>query len=343
MSREKLEKAITEHGEWTAMSIRLSDGTYTRQQDPDHRLRRLVQVAADASRKPLSECRVLDLACLEGHYAIEFAKHGAEAVGIEGRSVSVAKCNFVRDDLGLTRLSFIQDDVRNISRETHGQFDIVICSGILYHLKAADAAALVTKLAEVSRGIVLIDTFIALSSQTKRVVDGTEVHGHIYFEHAADDSDETKKSKLWSSLDNEDSFWFTEATLVNLLQSAGFTTVSEILSPTMPGNLADRKTYLAIKGAPVRILTSEKTECQPRHPIPEGKNIRVDASQHPRGVFYRIAKALVPDGVKHGLKPALRAVRILPPDGTPEFMKKKTSGHSSSECAPVRVRKIGPR
>src|SRR6186713_566759 len=99
------------HGAWTAMAIKLSDGSYTKNPTADYRLRRLLQVAQDVVRKPLSECRVLDLACLEGHYAVEFAMHGAEAVGIEGRDVSVAKCDYVRQELRLGRLSFFQDDV----------------------------------------------------------------------------------------------------------------------------------------------------------------------------------------------------------------------------------------
>src|ERR1700712_2944833 len=110
----ELQSVIDEHGPWTAMAIRLKDGSYTRAPAIDYRLRRLLQVSVDLVGKPLTQCRVLDLACLEGHYAIEFALHGAEVLGIEGRAASVAKCEFVQRNLGLERARFVQDDVRNL-------------------------------------------------------------------------------------------------------------------------------------------------------------------------------------------------------------------------------------
>jgi predicted RNA methylase len=74
---------------------------------------------------------VLDLACLEAHYAIEFALHGARAVGIEYRDESLAKARFAKEHLRLDKLELFKDDVRNLSRERYGEFDLVICSGIL--------------------------------------------------------------------------------------------------------------------------------------------------------------------------------------------------------------------
>ena len=59
------------------MSIHLGGDTYTLAPAPDARLRRLVQVTSDLAGKPLSQLRLLDLACLAGHYAIEFAMQGA--------------------------------------------------------------------------------------------------------------------------------------------------------------------------------------------------------------------------------------------------------------------------
>src|SRR5215217_6605312 len=125
MVNSELEKLVEQHGPWTAMAIKLPDGSYTRAPSPDYRLRRILQSAADLVGKPLSQCRVLDLACLEGHYAIEFALQGAEAVGIEGREASLVKCEFVKQALGLKRVTFVQDDVRNLSREKYGVFDII--------------------------------------------------------------------------------------------------------------------------------------------------------------------------------------------------------------------------
>ena len=153
------------HGEWTAMSIHLGGDTYTLPPAPDPHLRRLVQVTSDLAGKPLSQLRVLDLACHEGHYAIEFAMQGAEAVGIEYREESVAKARFVKDYLHLARLTFYQDDVRNLSREKYGEFDVVICSGILYHLDAPDIFHFVRRIFEVCTRLVYFDTHVALHAE----------------------------------------------------------------------------------------------------------------------------------------------------------------------------------
>lgn len=312
MQSTRLQQFISENGPWTAMAIKLADGSYTRTPAPDYRLRRILQIAEDLTRKPLSQCRVLDLACLEGHYAIEFALHGAEVIGVEGRAASVAKCDFVKADLGLNRARFFQDDVRNLSVAKYGMFDIIICSGLLYHLPAQDVWRLIQSMHETCTGIVILDTFIALSSQRTVDVDGSTCHGHIYSEHDESDSAEEKKKKLWRSLDNNSSFWFTEPSLMNLLSKAGFSSVFDALTPTMPGNLRDRKTYIAIKGTPIEIISSEPTQTAPHANIPEGLNPRFDPSQIHRGKIFMTAKRLLPQSVKNVIKPVLRVLRILP-------------------------------
>jgi 2-polyprenyl-3-methyl-5-hydroxy-6-metoxy-1,4-benzoquinol methylase len=313
---------IKQYGEWTAMAIKLPDGSYTLPPAVDHRLKRLVQSAQDFLSKPLAECRVLDLACLEGHYAIEFAMHGAEVLGIEGRQVSLDKCNYVKNMLALTRASFIKEDVRNLSANKHGRFDIVICSGILYHLTAQDAAKLVKAISEVCTGILLLDTFISLSGRSSLEIDEGLVRGHYYSEHGDDEDEEAKSKRLWASIENNVSFWFTEPTLVNLLMDAGFTSVVDILAPTMPDHSRDRKTYLASRGRRIHIFTSDLTNDEPNNHIPEGANPRLDPSQRPRGPIFNVAKRTLPRPVKDVIKPLLRAMKVLPPDTTPPFMKK---------------------
>ena len=314
-----LESFVADHGEWTAMAIKLPDGSYTRPAAVDYRLRRLVQVASDAVGKPLSQCRVLDLACLEGHYAIEFAVQGSTALGTEGRAASVAKCNFVRDQYGFDRLSFVQHDVRDVTVESFGRFDIVICSGLLYHLEAKPVVDLLHRLHDVCSGILLLDTFVSLYGRTALDVGGTQLRGHHYHEH----NPGTDKSRLlWASLDNDSSFWLTEPSLVNVLTDAGFTSVMNVLAPTMPNLCVDRRTYLAFAGKPAAILTSDATAQAPLVPLAEGENNDMDMSQTERSWAFRTFKRVLPPAVKDRIKPVLRAVKILPPDTTPEFLKK---------------------
>ena len=322
MAITEFERIDQQHGPWTAMAIKLPDGSYTREPSPDYRLRRILQVGNDLVGKPLSQCRVLDLACLEGHYAVEFALHGAEVLGIEGREASVAKCEYVKKTLGLHRATFLQDDVRNLTREKYGIFDIIICSGLFYHLPAEDAHRLLEAMHETCSGIVILDTFIALSSQRSIDVRGTTRHGHVYGEHDPSETEEERKKKLWASLDNESSFWFTQPSLLNMLTSAGFSSVSEVLLPAMPGNMGDRKTYVAIKRQNVAVLSSEPTQSARDGEVPEGPNRHVDPSQTPRGPVFHAAKRLLPQPVKDVIKPVLRAVRLLPPDSTPSFQVK---------------------
>ena len=319
--KDDIEDIVREHGPWTAMAIKLAVGSYTRPPAPDHRLRRLLQAAEDMVGKPLSQCRVLDLACLEGHYAIEFALHGAEALGIEGRAASVAKCEFARRNLGLERVRFEQDDVRHLSREKHGVFDIVICSGLLYHLPARDARALIAAMHETCSRLLIIDTFISLEGRSAVEIDGVERRGHYYGEHSPDESARDRERKLWASLDNDTSFWFTEPALQNMLAGEGFTSVVDVLEPHMPGNPRDRKTYIAVKGTRATVLSSEATDRAPREARPEGANPLVDASQSPPGPIFVAAKRLLPQSVKDALKPGLRALGLLAADTTPAFQR----------------------
>jgi hypothetical protein len=171
--------------------------------------------------------------------------------------------------------------------------------------------------------MLIIDTFISLSSRLAVEIDGSTYHGHMYHEHNEGDSEEEKQKKLWASLDNNASFWFTEPSLMNLLARAGFSSSFDVLTPTMPGNLRDRKTYVVVKGSRMEVLSSDETNNQGHTDIPEGVNPLFDPSQTPRGKIFITAKRLLPQPVKDAIKPVLRIFGIIPPDGTPWFQRGK--------------------
>jgi SAM-dependent methyltransferase len=270
-SREDLKtalNALTERaGTWT-YDIPLAPDVWTRGNEgiPHTRLRRLVQVVADLSGKPLAELRVLDLGCLEGIVALELALHGARAVGVEIRATHVAKARFCKEALDLPRVEFRQDDVRNVSVETYGRFDVVLCSGLLYHLPAADAARLLERLSAMVERLLVIDTHVALKPLERFVFHGEDYWGKVYREHADDATTEQKSRALWASADNVTSFWFTRPSLVNLLDKVGFSSVYECFNPPhlnsgRPGlESVDRCTFVAIKGTRQSISLSPAVE-----------------------------------------------------------------------------------
>ena len=110
---------------------------------------------------------------------------------------------------------------------------------------------------------------------------------------------------------------------MNMLGSIGFTSLLDVLAPTIPGNPRDRQTYVAVKAPRVGVLSSEKTQAAPDAEIPEGVNPLVDPSQKPRGPIFMAAKRLLPAPVKEAIKPVLRMVHVLAPHTTPEFARKK--------------------
>ena len=111
--------------------------------------------------KALEGKKVLDLACLEGHYTIEPVLAGAEGLGIEGREPNLVKARFAAETLGLDRCHFVKDDVRNLSALKYGTFDIVIASGILYHLDTPAALDFVASIAEVCSDLAIVDTYVS--------------------------------------------------------------------------------------------------------------------------------------------------------------------------------------
>lgn len=293
-SLEAARQALTQvHGEWTAHNLRLRDGVYTFRRDHPHfqrqlqrhavHLRRILQLVADGLDRPLSQLRVLDLACLEGLYGLELGLHGAEVVGIEGRRPSVLKARFAAAALGLKRVHIEEGDVRNFSAATHGHFDVILCLGILYHLETKAVVQLVERMAEACTGLTIIDTHFGLRPDHVTWHKGRRYEGWIYREHQPQTSAAERLRRMWASLDNETSFWISEPSLHNLLADVGFTTVSTATIPMIAqGSHSDRATLVAKKGRRVELRTAPSTNTLPDERCPESPDGRPHPSQDTR-------------------------------------------------------------
>ena len=247
--RRRKEEVVRRHGAWTSSNIHLGDGVYTIGPDSsamnEARVLRVTQAVLDLVGGDLTGLRVLDLGCYEGAFAIELALRGAELVAVDAREEHVARALFAKEELGLERLTVEQVDVRDLSAERFGGFDLVLCLGILYHLDLPAAFQLVEAVADVTRRAAVVETQVSLSASERVEFRGRAYHGRWYREPPAPGS----------SVGNPRSFWFTKASLLNLLSDAGFSSVSECLNPVIPDLAAyrDHTTLIAIKGAPVEL------------------------------------------------------------------------------------------
>ena len=278
------------YGPWTAHNIDLGHGLFTiREGVPGEalKLRRVLQIVSDLVGGQLDGLRVLDLACLEGLYAIEFARHGAQACAIEGREQNLEKARFAARVLGLEQIGFYQDDVRNLCEERYGSFDVVLCLGILYHLDAPDVFDFLKSIYHVCRGFLIIDTHISLEPLESYSYEGREYWGRTVFEHEPDASEEEVSNNLWASLDNPSSVHLTLSSLCNVLSHLGFSSVYECYVPEEPTKPENRVTLLAVKGQ-----RGQPVACPPM----------------PEGFVYDLPEPAVPPKVKPGLRTLERIV-----------------------------------
>lgn len=169
------------------------------------------------------DLRIADLACLEGGYAVEFARMGfGEALGIEIRPANFANCMFVKERVNLPNLRFVNDDVWNLAE--YGVFDVIFCGGILYHLETPKRY--LELMAKVVRKAVLINTtfstMVPISEFNLSDMDENEGLPGRWF--AEPPEGEENKLAGWG---NSRSFWIQREFLIQAIRDAGFPMVFE--------------------------------------------------------------------------------------------------------------------
>jgi SAM-dependent methyltransferase len=158
--------------EFTSHNIRLDDGTFTKPESTrsmvDHpwfiSARGILETVFPGDK---SQLRLADVGCLEGGYAVEFARTGFQVLGIDVRELNIAACNYVKSKTDLPNLEFLQDDAFNIAK--YGQFDAVFCCGLLYHLDRPKQ--FLETLSAVTKKLLILQTHFSLIDPS---------HGPIY-------------------------------------------------------------------------------------------------------------------------------------------------------------------
>lgn len=303
---------VAQHGEWTDHNIHLRDGLYTiNPTKTDVKLMRVSQIIADLTNCPLAQLRILDLACLEGQYAIEMARHGAETLGIEGREANIEKARFSQKALNLRNAHFIQDDIRNLNSETHGFFDVVLCLGVYYHLTIPDVFHLMKTMATVCRRVLIIDTYVSVCDRRSCTFEGKTYCGNYFPEHGTNATKDEKLRDLWASLDNTESFWLTKSSLLNLLKHVGFTSVYECYVPSDVNKSADRHTLVAIKGERHNLLNMPNMTANDDADLPEQLPSIYNPMQWRSYRAFKHLTSIVPHSLRTGIKRCFRSLGLV--------------------------------
>ena len=283
MSEPTRREVVERYGPWLAHNVDLGDGVFTIGEGKDgvagERIARITQIVCDLAGSDLTGVRVLDLGALEGGFSIELARRGATVTALEGREEHAQRAKAARDVLGLDRLEVIHGDVRQLRELVDGEFDVVLALGLLYHLEADGVFKLLSDISALCGRLAIIETQISLKQREEVAWDGRNYHGMTYSEPAA----------AFASVGNKQSFWLTRASLINAVQAAGFTSVSECLTPVVEDILSfrDHVTLTALKGDPIADRREWPEEpAWTAHPAQAGLRDRLSATGRRR--FRRI-------------------------------------------------------
>ena len=101
--------------------------------------------------------RVLDLGARDGFFSLLLEQRGAEVVALD--HVAPERTGFwVLRELFNSKVTWRTDNVYNVSPETYGRFDIVLCLGLLYHLRNPLRALEIIR--EVCTGELYVESFV---------------------------------------------------------------------------------------------------------------------------------------------------------------------------------------
>jgi SAM-dependent methyltransferase len=222
---------------FTAHNVILDDGSQTMPQngwtmDQSPHVAIIHRMARTLFPDGIAGKRIVDLGCLEGGFATEFARLKLDSTGIEVRKSNFENCMHVKSKVDLDNLHFKNDDAWNIGR--YGPFDIVFCVGLFYHIDRVTDFMRV--LADNCGRMLFLDTHFAPENDDSPSVSTYNlspltIHeglaGRWFSEHALETDSVALDDLKWASWENKASFWPTRPAVLQLMKNAGFATVFE--------------------------------------------------------------------------------------------------------------------
>jgi 2-polyprenyl-3-methyl-5-hydroxy-6-metoxy-1,4-benzoquinol methylase len=286
--------------QFSSHNIRLDDGTYTKP-DADYPMeshpwflaaKRVIDATFSGDKSKLS---VVDLGCLEGGYAVEFARLGMHALGLDVRKANIEAARYVQSRTSLPNLRFVQDNVWNV--EAYGTFDFTFCCGLFYHVDRP--VELMKLLSKVTKRVLFLQTHFSEAKDSpsfihprkvrraiariiplkntattthklSRLTKNEGVPGRWCREFRSSRAWGDRENRLWASWDNRRSFWIQREYVLQIMRDAGFDLVFEqfdalgkqIAMEMLSGSYrtSGRSTFVGIKTA------YASTDCAPDTP-----------------------------------------------------------------------------
>ena len=250
--------------QFTAHNVRLDSGAFTKPEMAtcleSHlsfvSARRVLETVFPGDKRGV---RLVDLGCLEGGYAVEFARLGFQVLGLEVREANFAACRYVKENTSLPNLEFVKDDAWNVAR--HGTFDAVFCSGLLYHID--QPKRFLELLSQVTRKLLIVQTQFSTerpsaSFPLSEIDENEGMLGRWYPEFEGDEAFRNREKSRWASWDNLRSFWPKREFLIQAIQDVGFDLVMEQfdgLGPDIQGSMTSGYYHTDERGSFIGIKT----------------------------------------------------------------------------------------
>jgi tRNA (mo5U34)-methyltransferase len=167
-----IRELIAEHGRWWH-EIELAPGIVTPGEDSNRK--KLPILDGLGLPGDLDGARLLDIGASDGYFSFEMERRGAEVVAMDFVPEDYSGFATARKILG-SDVTYHMDNVYNLALEKHGEFDIILFLGVLYHLRkplaALDAIRSVTKKnAQLFVATFLIDEYFLLPDGTVTTLD----------------------------------------------------------------------------------------------------------------------------------------------------------------------------